>query len=259
MITKTDAIVLRSMRYRDTSKIVTFYTRRYGKVNGIAKGARDLKSKFGAALEPMSLVSLVMYKKENRDLHLISHCDLVEQFKSVGEDMEKMTVGMSVIELLNQVTHDEEENAVLFDLLRHTFEALELAEHNVMNLFFAFQIRLGAIHGFALSIDTCLICGRAVETLTDSNAVSFSFTKGGVLCNECQQTHRPDAFSRTLSIASLRALQRFQRAPLDSLRTIHLDTRVGNEVDETLRSYLRYHFEGLRPLKSLEIFHRIKV
>ena len=72
MITKSEAIVLKSMDFRDSSKIVTFYTRSFGKLKGIAKGARQMKSKFGAALEPITRVSLVLYKKEHRDLQLIS-------------------------------------------------------------------------------------------------------------------------------------------------------------------------------------------
>ena len=71
MIVKTDAIVLKSMRFRETSKIVTFYTRRYGKIAAVAKGARETKNKFGAALEPMTGVNLVFYKKEQRDLQLV--------------------------------------------------------------------------------------------------------------------------------------------------------------------------------------------
>jgi DNA repair protein RecO (recombination protein O) len=257
MITKSDAIVVRSMRYRETSKIVTFYTRTYGKLAGIAKGARDVKSKFGASLEPMSLVSLVLYKKENRDLHLISQCDLLEQYKNVREEIEKMTVGMSVLELLNQVTHDEEENPALFDLLKQTFDALNSAGRNAMNLLFGFQVRLGAIHGFGLSIDACSICGRTIDRLT--KAVSFSSTRGSFICHDCRQSRQQGAFSRTLALSSLHALQRFQRAAIHSFTAVHLDTRSGNEVDETLRSYLRYHFEGLKPLKSLEMFHSIKV
>ena len=64
MIAKTEAVVLRSMKYRETSRIVSFYTKQFGKISGIVKGARSPKNAFGSALQPMSHVSLVLYKKD---------------------------------------------------------------------------------------------------------------------------------------------------------------------------------------------------
>ena len=63
MIVSTDAIVLRSMKYGETSKIVTLYSKKFGKIKVIAKGARSAKSKFGASLEPMMHSSVIFYKK----------------------------------------------------------------------------------------------------------------------------------------------------------------------------------------------------
>jgi len=73
------------MKFRDTSKIVSLYTRRFGRVSVVAKGARDRKSRFGAALEPMSHVSAVFYKKERSDLHLLSQCDLLNGFRRIAD------------------------------------------------------------------------------------------------------------------------------------------------------------------------------
>jgi DNA repair protein RecO (recombination protein O) len=117
MITRTDAVVLKSMKYRDSSKIVTFYSRRFGKVQGIAKGARQMKSKFGAALEPLSAVSLILYKKDHRELQLISQCDTLKTYKNIHSELERLAVGLSIIELLNQLTREEEGNDALYTLL----------------------------------------------------------------------------------------------------------------------------------------------
>ena len=96
-IVKTEAVVLKSMKYRETSKIITFYTRDFGKVKAIAKGARQPKNKFGSSLEPMSYVLVVLYRKEHRDLQLISQCDLIKTFRHLSEDLDKMAVCMSAI------------------------------------------------------------------------------------------------------------------------------------------------------------------
>jgi DNA repair protein RecO (recombination protein O) len=162
MITKTDAIVLKTMKFRDTSKIVTFYTRQYGKLKGVAKGARQMKSKFGASLEPMTRVSLVLYRKEHRDLQLVSQCDIVNYYKRIHSEIERMSVALSILDLVNQLTHDEEENGELFRLLVETFDQLERAAKNHANLFYAFEIRLAGLFGFSPDLEVCGRCRKPI-------------------------------------------------------------------------------------------------
>src|SRR3989304_672478 len=105
MIVSTDAIVLRSMKYGDTSKIVTLYSRKYGKIKVIAKGARSAKSKYGASLEPMTHSSIVIYKTEHRELHLLSKCEIASPFHKLNDDGDKMVVGLALVEIVNMVMH----------------------------------------------------------------------------------------------------------------------------------------------------------
>ena len=80
MIIRTEAIVLRTMKYRETSRIATLYTKERGKVSVIAKGARDGKSRMGGALQPMNHVVALVYMKESRDLQLLTQCDLAGHY-----------------------------------------------------------------------------------------------------------------------------------------------------------------------------------
>jgi DNA repair protein RecO (recombination protein O) len=91
VLTKTEVIVLKSMKYRDTSKIVTFYSRKFGKLKGIAKGARSANNKFGSSLELMTHSMLLIYKKEHKDLHLISQCDAINSYRNISNDLDRMT------------------------------------------------------------------------------------------------------------------------------------------------------------------------
>lgn len=265
MIVKTDAVVLRSMRYRDTSRIVTFYTRAFGKVSGIAKGARASKSKFGASLEPMTEVSLILYKKEHRDLHLISQCDILRRFKEVHSDMEKMSGAMSVVELLNQLTHSEEENPALYNLLVEALGAIENAPRNSRNIVYGFELRFASLFGFTPVFDRCSNCGTVVGTPGGNAVVHFRIDRGGLWCGNCpplDTAGRREGSGRLTNSADIRIptaqiLHRFLTARLDTLSGVEYHESVGNEVDETLRSYLRYHFEELRPLKSASVFRQI--
>jgi DNA repair protein RecO (recombination protein O) len=261
VITTTEAFVLKSMKYRDTSKIVTFYTRRYGKVKGVAKGARETKSKFGASVEPVVLSSVVFYKKEHRDLHLISQSDLLKPYARIHDDMARMRVALAVVELVDQLTHGEEENIQLFSLIQETLDAIERAEQNQRVLLVAFELRLAAIFGFALTLDRCARCGAKMDRAGESKPMLLELRKGGLLCGTCasvvgEKEHLGPGIVST-SPQEVMALDKILHGRMPTLARLHLSDRIGNKVAELTRLYLRHHFETLRPLKSEAVFQQI--
>jgi DNA repair protein RecO (recombination protein O) len=272
MITRTDAVVLKSMKYRDTSKIVTFYTRRFGKVKGIAKGARQMKSKFGAALEPLTAVSLILYKKDHRELQLISQSDVLKTYKNIHNDLERLAIGLSIIEFLTQITHDEEGNEALFALLLESLDQVEHSEKHLMNFFLAFELRAASVMGYMPALDSCSECSRTLDDLVAEDSAVFQAGKGAVVCSRCwgaENIPKNARVVRTLrtggsgtyteegnmrvSIGLLKALQRLLHAPLHTLGSLDLGQKLGNEIDGTLRLYMRQHFEDLKPIKSFEM------
>jgi DNA repair protein RecO (recombination protein O) len=274
MITRTDAVVLKSMKYRDSSKIVTFYSRRFGKIKGIAKGARQMKSKFGAALEPLSAVSLILYKKDQRELQLISQCDLLKTYKNIHSELDRLAVGLSIIELLNQLTHDEEGNDALYTLLVQSLDELDRAQRHFMNFFLAFELRCASVLGFMPSLDACQGCGRKLDDLVDEDSAVFQSGKGAIICSRCWESKTvvrngalragrtgvtgtfTDEGNIRVSIGVLKALQRLLNAPLESIGSLDLGSSLGNEIDGTLRLYLRQHFEDLKPIRSFDMLKK---
>ena len=256
MLTKTEAIVIKSMKYGDTCKIVTFYTRQFGKLKGIAKGARRSDNKFGTSLEPMTNVSLVLYKKEDRDLHLLSQCDSINSFGSVHDSIEKISVGLSILELIDQLAHEEEENPALFSLIIETLSALDRSSRNLHSLGRSFQIKLASLLGYAPSLDVCLECGKSISEKGQDLNVGFQLMKGAVICAECNRTNEAKHMIgyRILSAPALKILQCFLAFRMESITSIGYSEMIGNEIDETLRLYLRYHFENMKDLKSTQIF-----
>lgn len=261
MLTKTEAVVLKSMKYRDTSKVVTFYTKEYGKIKGIAKGARTAKNKYGSSLEPMTKACLVLYKKEHRDLHLISQCDAIDSFRHLSEDLDRLSMALAVLELVNQVTHDEERKPVLYNLLVEILSALDCSTKNYANYLQAFRLRLAAIYGYAPNFDQCGTCGKPIATEKDEKRFEFQIARGAIVCNRCLsrqsvQRNRTGQFfgNASLSVQGLQVFRRLFNALTSSLGNIEYDARTGNEIDTILRLYMRYHLEGLKPLKSTEMF-----
>ena len=272
MIEKTSAVVLKSMKYRDTSKIVTLYTRRFGRLSCLAKGARQLTSKFGASLEPMTESEIVFYKSEGRDLHLLSQSSTLRPFKKLHSQGEKIAIGFSVLELVNRLAHEQEEHQALYALLIDALEALEHSERNFVNILYAFELRFSALHGFAPSFKACANCGRALGSADEERVLPFLLDKGAAVCPECREAMgqvlqvtqatgalaaggaAPSRLMVPLRASARRVLERLLDSPLESVCTLHYDAAVGNDLDETLRLYLQYHFENFRPLKSPGIF-----
>ena len=151
-IIKTEAIILRSNNYRETSKIITFYTRSHGKLKGIAKGVRSSKTKWGGALQSMALLNIMFYYKENRTLHLVSGADQYRSISSIYDDFEKMQFGYRMVELVNRTTEEYQENAQIFNLLADSMQLLDAATKNYVNVLFNFEFRLLNLLGFKVDL-----------------------------------------------------------------------------------------------------------
>lgn len=255
-IAHTEAIVLKAIKYRETSKIVTFYTREFGKIKAIAKGARQAKSKFGASLEPMAHVALVLYKKDHRDLQLVSQCDTLTSFRYLYDDIAKMTVGMFIVELVDRVSHGEESRGILFHLLQETLIALNSATKNYRNLLYRFEVSLLSRLGFHPSFQNCAVCGKSVGRQSGTARV-FHIGKGGPLCS----VHaRVDGLKVKTLASTLDLLGRLSAGQeLSEIFCLDIPMNLRGEIESLLLGFLRYHFEGLHRLKSARVLKQLAV
>ena len=145
---KTDAFITKGFRYGDSSKIVTVFTRDYGKFNVIAKSSRNTKSRFSGVFENINHVSLILNKKDNRDLQFVSKADCKNSFPKIKADLDRIFIAFRMLELINNSLHDYDENPELFDLLLNSVESLENAGKNFPNYLLFFQLNLSRLLGF---------------------------------------------------------------------------------------------------------------
>jgi DNA repair protein RecO (recombination protein O) len=251
MIVKTEAIVLSAMKYRDTSKIVRLYTREFGRLSVLAKGARETKSRFRSSLEPLNHVLAVLYKKEHRELQLLSQCDVLTSFRHIAEDMDKLQAALSGVELVTLVAHEEERNEDLFDLLLSFLRAVNDATKNVKVALYYFEMKLTGLLGFQPELDMCSQCGRSIGEKEEG---VYGFGPSGILCESCG-ANTADALSPS-SVSALRALRRF--SSVDAALNLHLTPSVQEQVGRLLLRHLQTHIEGFRGLRSEEVFAAIK-
>ncbi len=255
-IEKTEAVVLRSIPFRETSKIVTFYTRRFGRLSTIVKGARRSPGRFGSSLEPMSHNLIIVYKKEGRELQTLSQSDRISSFRRLTEDLDRMAAGMSMIELVWLVTREEEENEALFSLLTGSLAAADDATKNPSSVLYLFEVRLAKILGFQPFFNRCAGCGKTLAQGNLTGAlIRFHLDRGGALCESCPPE---GGHIVLLSRPVFDALRGLSEAPdAESANGVLLDAPTGDGVREFLWKYLRHHVPDLRPLRSESVFSRM--
>jgi DNA repair protein RecO (recombination protein O) len=247
MILRTDAVVLRAIEYGETSQIVTLYTRRHGQITVMAKGARRPKSRFGSSLQPMAYVQVVYYYKPGRGLQTLKEATHVRVLHGVAADMAKITAGLRMVELVRVLSHDEEQNVLLFTLLVQALLRLDGAGERVGNVWPYFQLRLAAILGFSPDIDR-----EAVLALGDDGGV-LALDTGAVLPTPAG----PKSGVRA-SRAALRAFAIFARADLDDVMRLTLDTDLRAEVNRLVDAFLRYHVEDAYPHRVSKVVAQLE-
>src|SRR5262245_63569359 len=105
-VIKTAAITLKSRKWGDADRIVTFYTKKMGKIRGVARGARRMKSRLGASLEPLTICHLNLFEKSGDSLYRVSQVDLVEPFIRFREDLTLMTAAARMVNVVGGGTLD---------------------------------------------------------------------------------------------------------------------------------------------------------
>lgn len=255
MIAETKAVVLHAMKYRDTSRIVTLYTQRYGKIKVVAKGVRNPKTNtFGSSLEPMTVSRVVLYKHEHRDLHLLSKSEIALPLNHLQEDSEKMYAGLAMVELTNAVLHDEEENQPLFSLLVEALATVDGAVKNSISTLFSFMIKVFGFLGFGMNLAQCDHCGKKTEGAVYRTVV-LRLSNGTYVCPSCSA--EKDYPGVTLSGSALKCLYYLQINTIEQSVSLALQPPVRDELLTLMQSYARYHVDGMRTIRSFSLLQNI--
>ncbi|MBI3190034.1 MAG: DNA repair protein RecO [Ignavibacteriales bacterium] len=252
-ILKTEAFVLRTIKFKESSKIVTFYTKELGRVGAIVKGARRPKSKIGASLEPMSHVQIVLYLKEGREVQTVGQCDLLHSYHHFASDLEKLSVGLSIIELVYNIAHEQEQNIPLFDLINQTLAALNESSHNSLILFY-FEMRLAELLGFSPVFTRCGNCKKEINFQQQSTKwYWYNLQKGCPMCEDCSFVQHglhkisTDALTTLEHIIRLKSIGHIQLLPIER--------STENEIEEFMMKYLEAHVSGFKQPRSRKIYH----
>jgi len=245
-ILKSEALILRSIPFRDTSRVITAYTAEHGLVGLLAKGVRGPKPRFGGALDIFAVSDLVYYHKDSRDLQLLSQAMLLAPHLRLSSEPARYAHACAVLELLLRILTGQEPPGRLYPLAVRTLEVLEGCGSEALGAVFrAFELKAVSFLGHRPELFVCVECGREA-----SGRLGFAPLHGGVVCGDCGA--RVDGVV-PLSAPGLVTLQRLLRGKLDELAEEAAGLDVTGEVGRVVEAFMAAHVERYEPLRALRL------
>ena len=224
-------VVLRTYKLGEADRIISFVTERHGKVRAVAKGVRKTKSKFGSRLEPTSHVALQLY--EGRELDIVTQAESVDHFKSIREDLDRLSKAVTMLEAVDQLSMEREDNPDLYRMLLGALRSLD--DTNSPLVVAAFHWKLLAQEGFRPMVETCVQCDE------EEALVAFDPIEGGLLC----PSHRRGTRVSPEAVVLLRQILGGQLVA--ALATP--ESPATREVDQLATRVMEHHLE--RRLRSV--------
>jgi DNA repair protein RecO (recombination protein O) len=231
---KTEAVVLRSLRFAEADRILHLYTSERGRVGAIAKGVRKTKSRFGARLEPLSHVELLLHEGSG-ELQTVTGVDLLRSHARAREHPYRLNVGLIGAEAMLRLFGEPEANQRAFgalvrflDLLDDT--AVATPDRPALDvLALSFQLKLLWLSGYLPHLTSCVECGA------NDGLVGFSPRAGGAVCRE------HGAGSLALSGEGFAGVERLLSSPLADAHAAGLGDRARREALAVVTSLYEEH------------------
>ena len=249
----TRAVVSKTMRMSNSSKLVTLITEKYGLVKVMAKGARRPKSMFGASLEPITVADCIYYNKEMRDIQTLSSSEIVSPYLHIKDDLVLLSIASCMVEIGQTHTAEGDFSAGTFGLVVESLDGLESGrKKDSEKHLWRFMMRLLAASGYKPLLDSCMKCGKKPK----SSSVFFSFSDGGVLCS-C--TDPGGRYGFRVSAGSLMVMKSLLDSDVTDLTRLSIGSHQRQEVEKTILQFLAYHTGSSRPLKSLAFLRKLDI
>lgn len=180
----TDAINIKTYPLSENDSIVVMFSKEMGLIRGIAKGAKNPKSKLGARMQSLIANRLMLNKKRNLDI--IKEASAINPFNKLRYDLDKLTMAFYAAEIINTFCNDDDkdktQNELIYNLLYKTLENIQNSKDKtqITLSILKFQLHFMNIAGFGIELERCLKCSKTAE-----GDALFSIQTGGIICPNC--------------------------------------------------------------------------
>ena len=243
---KTEAIIIKKTKLGEADRILTLYTPHLGKIQAVARGVRQPKSKMSGHLELLtySMVSLA----RGKNLATVTGSQTINSFLPIKDDLEMTSYALYIIELVNQFTEDGVEDFPLFKMLLDVMDKLS-AEKNKELVLRYFEVQLLEHAGYRPQLQQCVSCHLRLKPIINY----FCPGAGGMLCPSCS---RNNYYSNPLSVNGLKVFRLLQDGDYNTISRLRMGKDLAIELERLLRLYIKYLLE--KEIKSVEWLETIK-
>ena len=222
------------------------FTEDQGKVTILAKGAWRPKNNAGALLEPMNHIHLQYYHKNSREIQVLKDGGFTQQFSNLRKELSKVIVGLTIVEMMDKSTLDNNPFPILYRLGWRVLEKLNDEKQNIWLVFVFFLYQLSLRLGFLPNIKKCSKCNA------DLISGCFDNYTGELICVNCSTQSKI-----SLDENSLSALQKLEGLHLDDLQTLSINIQGITNSIQFLDLFISFHLEGLKKLRSMTMLKQI--
>jgi DNA repair protein RecO (recombination protein O) len=231
--TKTQAVVLRSIRFGEADRVLHLYALDRGRIGAIAKGVRKTTSRFGARLEPLSHVELMLHRGSG-ELHTVTGVDLVRSHHETREDPYRLAVALVGAEAMLRLFGEPEGNERAFEAITRFLDLTDELEPRASRpqhdpLALSFQLKLLWLAGYLPHLESCAECGET------AGLVGYSPQAGGAVCGACVNG------ARRLAGSTFAAIEELLRRPLVEAAEVGVGERESREALAVVVSSYEFH------------------
>lgn len=222
MITSVEGIILNITPFGETSKIINVFTKEYGIIGIMCKGAMGVKSKLRSVTQKLTYGTFNIYYKKDKLSTLVS-IDIINPLKKIKEDIFLISYASYLSDLISQVLKQTNDNTIYNDFINALLKIEEgLNPVVITNIL---EVKLLDYLGVGLNLTSCIICGNKKEIVT------LSSEKGGLICKNCYQNER------IMPISIVKALNMYYLVEIKSISKLSLKEDIINEINRFLTSY----------------------
>jgi len=243
MIYNSPAIVFKSVDFKESSKIVTLFTRQHGKIAVIVHGAKKPRNKISGLLDLGNILDVVYYYKSTRSVQILKEASYRERTPNIRSDFKKMAVSTATIELINQLLHDGEVNDELFTFTHNFLVWLNEQKKASQTIFPYVQIRLADIMGIGLQL---------IQPGTENDQNWYLNIESGSVARSSAAS-----YSYKLTDNQSRYVMLALQARSSALLQMPFEQNELKNLIRYLDDYFKYHLEGIKDRKSDAIFEQI--
>lgn len=238
-------VVLKSINLGDTDKIITIFSDKLGKIDVVAHGTRKAKSPLASSTLPFCYCKFSLYKGKN--LYTLSQSQIIDSFQKIIMDLDKLSIGSYLIELVDVLNEKESKNIYILGLLLKSLYLLSESDIDLDLLKVTFEFKIISLVGYQPTVLNCVKCREK------SNLRFFSVLDGGILCDKCF-SNKSTVFELTDKEVEL--LKNIRNIKMEDLRNIKYDKTNLDRLNEILEKHILYYTE--KEFNSLKLIREIK-